>query len=74
MMGVYSIELNKRAPFNYRNLFFLISFAQFCFPAFLFFFFKAVSFKDFADCFYAFISSVNTGFYFTVQMVQIINF
>lgn len=74
MMGIYSTELNECAPFSCRNLFFLMSFAHFCIPSFAFFVFEANSFKDYANSFYSFITSLAACTFYTVQMLQITNF
>lgn len=73
-MGIYSIESNKSAPFNYRSVFFRISLAHFSIPTLLFFVFKAYSFKDYAGCLYAFISSFACTSHHTMQTLHIRNF
>lgn len=73
-MGIYSTKSSKRAPLNFRNLFVLSCFAQLAIPSILFFVFKANSFKDYADCFYAFSTSFACSSHCVVQMLHINNF
>lgn len=74
MMGIYVTESNKPAPFNRQNFVFLLSYWLFFFPSFLFFVFEATTFRDYADCFYGFITSVSSSSYYVVQMLQVTNF
>lgn len=73
-MGIFSTKLNEPTPFNGRNSFFIISLTHFWIPPFLFFAFKASSFKDYADCLYAFTTSFACYSHYIVQMIYITNF
>lgn len=73
-MGVYSTKPNQRAPFNYRNLFILSCYTQLTIPSTLFLVFKAKSFKDYADCFYAISTAFACGSHLIQQMLHITNF
>lgn len=73
-MGVYSTQWNTPAPFNYRTLLFLGSYVHFFIPSFSYFVFKATTFREYADCFYAFITSVSNCSFYVAQMVQVTNF
>lgn len=74
MMGIYLTESNELAPFNSKIFLTLFCLWEFFIPTFLFFVFKATTFRDYADCFYAFSSSCASTTHLIVQMVHITNF
>lgn len=73
-MGFYSLQANKPRLLNFRNVQFLICYAQLFVPTFSFIVFQANSFKEYGRGFYASTTSTLSPSYYLAQMLQKQNF